>query len=193
MNRRAIAVALVVFAVPAAAEVIVYNVEPVHSQPQWEARHIGMSTQRGSFGKMTGKVMLDTAAKTGSVDVTIDATSAKTFDPRLDQIVKGERFFNVEKYPTMTFKSNKFTFDGDKVVEVEGDLTMVGVTKPVTFKVANFVCGEQPFNKKPMCGADATATIKRSDWGITDGLKMSNPSDEIKLVIPIEGYREGAP
>src|SRR5262249_806366 len=159
-----------------------YNVEPVHSQPQWEARHIGMSTQRGSFGKMTGKVTLDTAAKSGAVDVTIDATTAKTFDGRLDQIVKGERFFNVEKYPTLTFKADKLTFDGDKIVQVDGDLTMVGVTKPVSFKVMNFVCGEQPFNKKPMCGADATATIKRSDWGMTDGLKINNPSDEIKLM-----------
>ncbi len=193
MSRLLIGSLIGAFAIPVAAEQIVYNVEPVHSQPQWEARHIGMSTQRGSFGKMTGKVTLDTVAKQGSVDVTIDATTAKTFDARLDQIVKGERFFNVEKYPTLTFKSTKFVFDGDKVVEVEGDLTMVGVTKPVTFKVANFVCGEQPFNKKPMCGADATATIKRSDWGITDGLKINNPSDEIKLLIPIEGYREGAP
>ena len=193
MKPRVIATVLAAIAVPAAAEVAVYNIDPVHSQPQWEARHIGMSTQRGSFGKMTGKVTLDTAAKQGSVDVTIDATSAKTFDPRLDQIIKGERFFNVEKYPTITFKSDKFTFEGDRVVQLDGDLTMVGVTKPVTFKVTYFACGEQAFNKKPMCGADAVATIKRSDFGITDGLKMSNPSDEIKLFIPIEGYREGAP
>jgi polyisoprenoid-binding protein YceI len=170
-----------------------YVIEPVHSQPQWETRHIGMSPQRGAFGKATGKVTLDREAKKGSIDVTIDATSIRTFDGRLDAIVKGDRFFNVEKFPTLTFKSDKFTFDGDRVVQVDGDFTMIGVTKPVSFKVVNFVCGENPFNKKPMCGAEATATIKRSDWGMTNGLNINNPGDEIKLLIPIEAYRETAP
>ena len=170
-----------------------YVIEPVHSQPQWETRHIGMSPQRGSFGKVTGKVVLDRDAKKGSIDMTIDATSIRTFDGRLDAIVKGDRFFNVEKFPTITFKSDKFTFEGERVVQVDGDLTMLGVTKPVSFKVVNFVCGENPFNKKPMCGAEADATIKRSEWGMTNGLNINNPGDEIKLMIPIEGYREPAP
>ena len=85
------------------------------------------------------------------------------------------------------------TFDGDRVVGVDGDMTMIGVTKPVSFKVANFTCGENPFNKKPMCGAEATATIKRSDWGMTNGLNINNPGDEVKLMIPIEAYKEVAP
>jgi len=170
-----------------------YVIEPVHSQPQWEARHIGMSPQRGSFGKVTGKVTLDRDAKKGNVEMTIDATSIRTFDGRLDAIVKGDRFFNVEKFPTLAFKSDKLMFDADRVVQIDGDLTMIGVTKPVSLKVTNFVCGENPFNKKPMCGAEATATIKRSDWGMTNGLNISNPSDDIKLMIPIEAYREIAP
>jgi polyisoprenoid-binding protein YceI len=180
-------------AIPAVAAEESFVVEPVHSQPTFETRHIGMSPQRGNFGKVSGKVTLDRAEKKGTVDITIDATSIRTFDTRLDAIVKGERFFNVEKFPTLTFKSDKITFDGDRVVGVDGDLTMVGVTKPVSLKVVNFVCGENPFNKKPMCGAEATATIKRSDWGMTNGLNIGNPSDEIKLMIPVEGYREVAP
>ena len=134
--------------------------------------------------------MLDRAAKKGTVDLSIDTTSIKTFDTRLDAIVKGERFFNVDKYPTMTFKSTNMTFDGDRVVGVDGDLTMLGVTKPVSLKVATFICGENPFNKKPMCGAEATTTIKRSEWGMTDGLKINNPADDIKITIPIEAYKE---
>ena len=106
---------------------------------------------------------------------------------------KSPSFFNAREYPTLTFKSEKITFDGDRVVGVDGDLTMIGVTKPVSLKVVNFVCGENPFNKKPMCGAEATATIKRSDWGMTNGLNISNPGDEIKLMIPVEGYKEVAP
>jgi len=180
-------------AIPAVAAEESFVVEPVHSQPTFETRHIGMSPQHGNFGKVSGKVTLDRAGKKGTVDITIDATSIRTFDARLDAIVKGDRFFNVEKFPTLTFKSDKVAFDGDLVVGVEGDLTMIGVTKPVSFKVANFVCGENPFNKKPMCGAEATATIKRSDWGMTNGLNINNPGDEVKLMIPIEAYKEVAP
>jgi polyisoprenoid-binding protein YceI len=176
-------------ALPVAAQET-YVVDPVHSQPQYEARHILMGSQHGNFGKMTGKITLDRAAKKGGVDLTIDATSIRSNDPRLDAVLKGERFFNVEKFPTLTFKSANLTFDGDRVVGVDGELTMLGVTKPATFKVTYFNCGESPFNKKPMCGADASATIKRSDWGMTDGLKINNPSDEIRLIVPIEAYKE---
>lgn len=176
-------------AVPVAAQEI-YALQSAHSQPSFEARHIGFTTQRGSFGKATGKVTLDRAAKKGTVDIVIDATSIKTFDTRLDDVVKGDRFFNVEKFPTITFKSSDVMFDGDRVVRVDGELTMLGVTKPVSLQVADFKCGDNPFNKKPMCGADAMATIKRSDWGMTNGLNISNPSDEIKLLIPVEAYKE---
>ena len=80
-------------------------------------------------------------------------------------------------------------FDGDRVVGADGELTMLGVTKPVSLKVANFTCGEHPFNKKPMCGAEATANIKRSEWGMTAGIPFA-PADEIRIIIPIEAYRE---
>ncbi len=176
-------------ALPVAAQET-YVLDPVHSQPQWEARHVGFSSQHGNFGKVSGKVTLDRAAKKGTIDITIDATSIRTYDTRLDAIVKGERFFNVEKYPTLTFNSSNVTFDGDRVVGADGELTMLGVTKPVSLKVANFTCGPNPFNKKPECGADATATIKRSDWGMTNGLNIGNPSDEINLLLPIEAYKE---
>lgn len=190
MNIRvAIAALATLIALPVAAQET-YVIDPVHSQPQWVARHIGFSNQHGNFGKATGKVTLDRAAKTGSIEVMIDAASIRTYDGRLDAVVKGERFFNVEKYPTIAFKSTKVTFDGERVVGADGELTMLGVTKPVSLIVANFTCGEQTFNKKPMCGAEASATIKRSEWGMTDGVKIGNPADEIKLIIPVEAYRD---
>lgn len=167
-----------------------YVLDPTHSQPGFEATHLGYTTQIGGFGKSAGKVTLDRAAKTGIVDVTIDATSVKTFDARLDAIVKGERFFNVEKFPTITFKSTSVKFDGDKVTGVDGELTMVGVTKPVTLAVSNFSCADNPFNKKPMCGGNATGTIKRSDWGMTQGVQSQTPGDVVTLRIPIEAYKE---
>ncbi len=183
-----VALALAIAADRAAAE-DTYTIDPVHSQPTFEVRHMGFSLQRGSFGKATGKVTLDRAAKKGSVEVTIDTTSIKTIDPKLDTHVKSEDFFNVAKYPTMTFKSTSLTFDGDRVVGLDGELTLLGVTKPVTLKVANDVCGEHPFNKKPMCGAEATTTIKRSDWGMKYGIPKA-VGDDVKIMIPVEAYRE---
>jgi polyisoprenoid-binding protein YceI len=122
--------------------------------------------------------------------VTIDATSVRTFDTRLDAIVKGERFFNVEKYPTIYFKSTAATFEGDRLVAVDGELTMVGVTRPVTLKLVSFACGEHPFSKKPMCGCDAVTSIRRSEWGMTTNVQTGAPADEITIRIPVEAYRE---
>lgn len=188
MNARlAIAAFAAMTALPAIAEEA-YVLDPVHSQPWFETRHLGFSNQLGSFVRSTGKVTIDRVAKKGSVDVTIDATSVRTFDSsQLDAIVKGEKYFNVDKYPTIAFRSNDVRFDGDRVVGVTGALTMLGITKPVTLKVEDFTCGPNPLNKKPMCGAEATATIKRSDWGMTANLPFA-PADAVKLVIPIEAY-----
>jgi polyisoprenoid-binding protein YceI len=166
-----------------------YALDSVHSQPGFVVQHLGLSNQVGSFRQSSAKITIDRAAKKGTVDVTIDAASIHTFDPtRLDAIVKGEKYFNVEKYPTITFHSNDVHFDGDRVVAVNGELTMLGVTKPVMLTVEHFRCGPQPLNKKPMCGGEATATIKRSDWGMTAGIPYA-PSDEVMLRIPIEAYR----
>jgi polyisoprenoid-binding protein YceI len=183
--------ALATFAGRAAAEDS-YTLDPVHSQPRYEIQHMkGLTTQTGIFSKLSGKVTLDRAAKKGAIDVTIDTTSIRTHDSsRLDAIVKGEQYFNVEKYPTMSFKSANLQFDGDKVVGAEGELTMIGVTKPVSLKVTNFVCGDNPFNKKPMCGGEVSTTIKRSEWGMKAGIPNSS-SDEAKITIPIEAYLDG--
>jgi polyisoprenoid-binding protein YceI len=181
------ALALALTAGRVAAEDI-YNIDPVHSQPIFEVQHMGYSLQRGSFGKLTGKIAVDWAAKTGSIDVTIDATSVKTIDPRLDAHVKTDQFFDVEKYPTITFKSTKLVFDGDRIVGADGELTMRGITKPVTLKIANEVCGEHPMNKKPMCGAEGSAMIKRSEWGMTYGLPKA-VADDVRIILPIEAYK----
>jgi polyisoprenoid-binding protein YceI len=185
----ALALLLAVATGAAAAAEENYVTDPAHSQPSYEIRHTIFSTQRGDFTKSTGKITLDREAKKGSIDVTIDTTSIRSHDPRLDSILKGEDYFNVAKYPTMTFKSTAMRFDGDRLTGVEGELTLIGVTRPVTLKVADFQCGENPFNKKPMCGAEVTTTIKRSDWGMKTGAGRSS-GDDVKITIPIEAYRE---
>ncbi|HKE39666.1 MAG TPA: YceI family protein [Casimicrobiaceae bacterium] len=167
-----------------------YVLDPVHSQPMFEIQHMmGFSNQRGTFNKLAGKVTLDRAEKKGTVDITIDTTSVRSLNEKLETHLKSEDFFNVAKYPTMTFKSTNVVFDGDRVVGVDGDLTMIGVTKPVSLKVENFRCGDHPFNKKPMCGAEASVTIKRSEWGMKYGIPKA-VSDDVRLILPIEAYKE---
>ena len=196
MSRPLAAAAAAALVIPAAVALAdeSYTLDPVHSQPRYEIEHMrGLSMQTGYFTKLSGKVTLDQAAKKGSIDVTIDTTSIRSHDPsRLDAILKGEQYFNVEKYPTMSFKSSSLKFDGDKVVAADGELTMIGVTKPVALKVINFVCAENPFNKKPMCAGEATTTIKRSEWGMKAGIPNSS-SDDVKIIIPIEAYKDDKP
>jgi polyisoprenoid-binding protein YceI len=185
-----LATAIAIVAVAGAARAQeTYVIDPVHSQPMFEVQHMGYSLQRGTFSKASGKITLDRAAKKGAIDVTIDTTSVKTIDPRLDTHFRGDDFFNVAKYPTMSFKSTALSFDGDRVVGADGELTLLGVTKPVKLTVADFVCGDHPFNKKPMCGAEVTAAIKRSDWGMKYGVPKA-VGDDVKIMIPVEAYKE---
>jgi polyisoprenoid-binding protein YceI len=183
-----IAALALALALPAAAEEQNYTIDPAHSQPQYQVRHIGFSQQRGTFIKLSGTITLDRVAKTGTVNVLIDPASVRSGDLALDNVLKGEAYFNIERFPTLTFRSSDIRFDGDRVVEVVGDLTMLGVTRAVTLKVDDFVCGVDPFFKRPLCGAEVTTTIKRSDWGMTRGIPLA-PADEVKIAIPIEAYR----
>lgn len=164
-----------------------YTIDGNHTFPVFEVNHLGFSTQRGRFNKTSGKIVLDTVAKQGSVDLTIDATSLDMGFPTWDQHMAAEGFFNPEKFPTITFKSNKLVFEGDKVVAAEGDFTLLGVTKPLRLTVNNFKCGAHPFTKKEMCGADIAATIKRSDFGMAKSIPAV--SDEVKLYSPVEAVK----
>lgn len=164
-----------------------YVIDNSHTYPYFEVVHLGWSTTRGLFHKTTGTVTVDFAAKTGSVDLVIDATTLDTAFAKRDEHLRAEDFFDVEKYPTITYKGD-IKFQGDNPNTVEGQLTLRGVTKPVTLTVTRFKCGENPIYKKPYCGADATATLKRSDFGVSGA--MGAVSDEVKLLTVIEAARE---
>ena len=199
MTRR-FALALLAAALPATASAAAdsYAIDPYHTFVHFEVDHLGgISKMRGHFGKSAGKFTLDQAAKSGSLDVTVQASSVSTGDndkgsrPRSrDDHLRSPDFFNVAEFPTLTFKSTKVVWKGDQPGSIEGNLTMLGVTKPLTLQVADFKCGEQAFNKKPMCAADATGTLKRSEYGMTDGLAIGNPADDVRLLIPVEAYKE---
>jgi polyisoprenoid-binding protein YceI len=165
-----------------------YTVDPRHTWPQYEIMHLGFSTQRGRFNETAGKIMLDRAAKTGSVSIVIKTASLDSGFEKWDEHLKSEDFFNAAKHPEMTFNADKIVFDGDKPASIPGQFTLLGVTRPVTLTVTYFACGPHPVNKKDMCGADANATIKRSEFGMTKYLPAVG--DEVRLVINVEAFKD---
>lgn len=187
MKKQIIALALAAATVPAFAADS-YTIDAAHTQASFELRHLGFSTQRGHFTQSAGKVSLDVAAKTGSVDFTIEVKSLDMGLEKWTKHVLSDDFLAAEKNPTINFKSTKLVFDGAKVVAAEGQFTLRGVTKPLTLTVANFTCGAHPMNKKTLCGADITATIKRSEFGMTYAVPAIG--DEVKLIVPVEAYKD---
>ncbi len=175
-------------AAPALAAPETFNIDTTHTFPRFEYNHFGYSTQQSRFNKTTGTITLDRAAKTGSMDVTIDAKSVDTGFALFDQHIQGEDYFHTEKYPTITFKSTGVKFAGDKLASVDGKLTVKGVTKPVTLDVTSFHCMPHPMLKKLGCGANASTTIKRSEFGA--GANAPYVSDEVKLVIAVEAVQQ---
>lgn len=165
-----------------------YTMDPPHTYAHFSVSHLGFSTMQGRFDKSSGKITLDRAAKKGTVDIAIDASSISTGWPKRDQHLSGPDFFNAPEYPTITYKSSAVKFNGDTPSSVEGNLTLLGVTKPVTLNITAFKCGTNPMNQKELCGADASAQIKRSDFGMKYALP--NVGDDIKLVFEVEAYKD---
>ena len=165
-----------------------YILDDKHTLPRFEYNHLGYSTQLSRFDKVSGKIILDRVAKTGTVDVTIDAKSVNTGSSLFNEHIQGEDFFDTAKYPAITYKSNKLKFDGDKLAAVEGELTIKGVTKPVTLTVTSFQCMPHPMLKKDACGANATAKIVRSEFNM--GKHAPYVSEEVTLTIPVESVKE---
>ena len=165
-----------------------YTIDSSHTWPTFEVSHVGYSMQRGRFNKTTGKITLDIATKQGSVDITIETDSLDMGFAKWTEHMKGEEFFDVTEYPTMRFTSDKLLFDGDKVVGAEGNFTLLRQTHPLTLKVEGFHCAPFPFTKKMHCGANISATILRSQYGM--GRYLSMIGDEIILSSPVEADKD---
>ncbi len=161
-----------------------YTIDPTHTWPMFEVNHLGYSTQRGRFNKSSGKITLDIAARKGSVDITIDTDSLDMGFAKWDEHMKSQDFFYVQQNPTMRFTSDKLLFDGDKVVGAEGKFTLLGTTRPLTLTVSNFRCAPHPMTRKMHCGADVSATIQRTQYGMAKYVPLVG--DEVKLIIPVE-------
>jgi polyisoprenoid-binding protein YceI len=173
-----VAVATTAFAAPTT-----YKTDANHTFVRFSYNHLGFSTQESRFDKVSGTVTLDPTAKTGSVDISIDTKSVDTGSDLFNQHIQAADFLDTGNFGTATFKSTSVKFDGDKVVSVEGNLTLKGVTKPVTLTVTGFKAGENMM-KKQAVGADATTKIKRSEFNMNK--YVPNVSDDVTLTIALE-------
>jgi polyisoprenoid-binding protein YceI len=170
---------------------ITYSVDPNHTYPSFEADHFGgLSNWRGKFDKSSGTIVIDKDKSSGTVDITIDAASIDFGHAKLNDHAKSPEIFDVAKFPTATYKGSLAKFKDGAPTEVEGQLTLHGVTKPVKLTITQFKCMVNPMSKKEVCGADASATFNRSDFGVNFGEKFGF-KQEVKLQIQVEGIREG--
>ena len=173
----------------AQAQSATYVLDPTHTFVTFEIGHFGTSTNRGRFDKKEGTVQFDRAGKTGKVDLTIDATSISTGTPPFDKHLQSADLFNAAKFPTIQFSADQFRFNGDKVSEIGGKLTMLGQTHPVTLKANNFNCYQSPMLKREVCGGDFEATIDRTQWGMDYGVSFGMPKT-VRLIVQAEAIKQ---
>lgn len=165
-----------------------YKIDPNHTYPSFEADHMGISLWRGKFNKTEGSVTLDRAAKTGSIDIVIDTSTIDFGHEGMNAHARKADIFDVAQYPTATFKAKSITFTGDVPTSAQGELTLHGVTRPLTLNIDRFKCIDHPRLKREVCGANATAQFNRSDFGINFGLPAFSP--EVKLAIQVEAIKQ---
>ncbi|MFN7834751.1 MAG: YceI family protein [Burkholderiaceae bacterium] len=183
------ALTLAVAATGAQAAADTYTIDPNHTYPSFEADHFGgLSVWRGKFTKTTGTVSFDQAKKAGSIDILIDATTIDFGNDKMNAHARKADLFSTEKYPAITYKGSVFKFEGDRLVGVDGELTLRGVTRPVALKVNSFKCIQHPMLKKEVCGADAVAEFKRTDFGMDFGISMGF-KPEVKVLIQVEAIK----
>jgi polyisoprenoid-binding protein YceI len=161
-----------------------YTIDPAHTNVSFAVSHLGFSTLRGKFNRQSGSLQFDPAGKKATVMIEIDATSIDTGHDKRDAHLQSPDFLNAVENPTITFKSTGVTWNGDKLATVTGNLTILGVSKPVTLTVVAMICGQHPFSKMDACGFDATGSIMRSDFGVNFGLP--GIGDVLDLQIEVE-------
>jgi len=164
-----------------------YTIDPNHTYPNFTINHLGYSTMHGRFNKTEGTLTFDEAKGTGSVDIVIDANSVDTGLGKRNDHLRSPDFLNTAEFPAITFKSTNAKIKNGKGT-VNGNLTITGTTKPVTLMVTAMKCGANPMNNKQMCGFDAKATIKRSDFGVKFGLP--GLGDVMNLEFEVEATKQ---
>lgn len=184
-------VACVLAGITCAAHAETYTIDPKHTFASFEIDHFGLARQSGRFDRTSGTIAYDPAAKSGSADVSIEVASVTTGDAERDQHLTKPEFFDAARFPRITFKSSAFRFEGDKLTAIDGDLTVRGVTKPVTLRVSHIGCKVHPAYRVPSCGANAETQIKRSDFGVNAFLPAISDDVTLKLAVEVLGKKTG--
>jgi polyisoprenoid-binding protein YceI len=184
VTRKVFPLLLALFALPVAAAE--FAIDASHTYASFEIDHLGFSTQRGQFNRTSGSIDFDSNARSGRIEIRIDAASLDTgFDLR-DEVLRGESWFNTKAFPDILFRSQKMIFEQDKLVAVEGTLVMLGEARPMRLEVTRFKCGLNLALRKRGCGADAQGVLRRSDFGLQNGLPFIG--DDVRLRIQVEAY-----
>ena len=173
---------------PAAAQPVTYLIEPTHTSVTWEVVHFGTSTTRGRFARVQGQVVLDRAARTGEASIEVDTTALDTGIAPFNARLKEADLFATAEHPTAWFVAGRMLFDGDRVVAVPGELTLRGVSQPLTLKAVRFNCYRNPLFNREVCGGDFEATVLRNDFGMSFGLPFVG--NEVLLRVQVEAVRQ---
>ncbi|GAA0686331.1 polyisoprenoid-binding protein [Dyella marensis] len=169
-----------------------YTIDPAHTYPSFEADHFGgLSVWRGKFNRTSGKITLDKAAGAGTVDITVDMDSANFGLDKMDEAARGPELFETAKYPKATYKGKLAGFVDGKPTKVVGELTLHGVTRPLELTVNSFKCMPHPLFKRELCGADASASFQRDDYGMGAGKDYGFKMD-VALRIQVEALIDEA-
>jgi len=186
----ALAAAATLFAGAAQAQSASYAIDPTHTFATFEIDHNGASTNRVRFDKKSGTVEFDRDAKAGKVEVVLEMESLSSGTAAFDKHLKSADIFNVAKFPQAKFVSDKFVFDGDKLKEVTGHLTILDKTQPVTIKANKFTCYPNAMlQKRETCGGDFEAVIDRTAFGVNYGVDYGFPK-QVRLVMSIEAVKQ---
>ncbi|MBO1110332.1 YceI family protein [Bordetella petrii] len=174
---------------PAAAAPVTYDIDPSHTYPSFEADHMGgLSTWRGKFNQTSGVIVLDRAARSGTIDVTVQIASIDFGHDELNRHAVAPDIFDAARYPTATFKGRFTEFDGDRPEEAVGQFTLRGVTRTLKLDIDDFKCIQHPMEKREACGADVSASFNRGDYGLDFGLDMGF-KPKVELEIQVEALR----
>lgn len=173
---------------PVVAAPVTYVIDSSHTFPRITYTHMGLSTQVHRFTNTTGTIVYDQEAQTAEVDLTIDMGSIETGSETFNGHIKGADFFDIEAFPEATFKSTNVIFENDVPAKIEGDLTIKGVTKPITLTLSHFVAKTHPMLPKEALGADASTVINRSDFNA--GKNAPAVSDEVIIDVSLEAIAQ---
>ena len=188
MQRSLFAIALTAVLAGHALAADTYVTDPNHTFARFSYSHLGYSTQLSRFDKVSGKIIIDPIAKTGSADITIDTRSVSTGSAQFNEHIQGPEFLDTATYPTATFKADTIKFNGDTPDELVGNLTLKGITKPVILKVTSYKCMPHPMVKKDACGDDAVVHLKRTDFNM--GKYAPYVGDDVTVTVSVEAIKQ---